>query len=387
MNILKTSLNFVYLNFLTILIFIFSFFRNKKRCNRSINLISVNEFSGLGNYTKSLSAILNDLSIPHNLIYLSNLNKINYLCNQDDAYINIIVGNPDIVLPVFFKLLKFKFLKSINIGLWFWEMDNVPFRWKLLSRVIDEIWVSSRFIMRPFARFGLPTFKIPFLINKKELDLIPSNKSKSKNIFTFIFTFDFLSYFDRKNPIAVIDAFIKAFGNSNQFKLIIKSRNGMMKIDQKKLILDKIHKIKNITFIDKNYSYIKTLELVNKSDCYISLHRSEGLGLGMAEAMYLNKPVIATNYSGNLEFMNKKNSFLVNRKLVKIQSGQYIYHHQNNWAEPSIDQAAMLMRNVFEQKKMTKRIALKGKNDIHEHTRKKLTHRFVHRRLSTLGIN
>ena len=85
------------------------------------------------------------------------------------------------------------------------------------------------------------------------------------------------------------------------------------------------------------------------ADCFVSLHRSEGFGLGLAEAMLLGKPVIATGYSGNLDFMNRENSLLVDFEMVEIKEDRPIYTRGNFWAEPSIRHAAALMRDVYER--------------------------------------
>jgi glycosyltransferase involved in cell wall biosynthesis len=102
---------------------------------------------------------------------------------------------------------------------------------------------------------------------------------------------------------------------------------------------------------------------MNASDCYVSLHRSEGFGLTMAEAMLLDKPVIATDYSGNLEFMTKDNSYLCPYKLVSVGSGNHPYT-EGIWADPDIDQAALLMRQVFFNQEMAQNIAAKGKSFV-----------------------
>ena len=88
--------------------------------------------------------------------------------------------------------------------------------------------------------------------------------------------------------------------------------------------------------------------MIASCDCYVSLHRSEGLGLTMGEAMYFGKPVIATAYSGNLDFMTQENSFLVPHTMVEIGPGAGPYPADKQWAEPDLDRAAELMRRVFE---------------------------------------
>ena len=87
--------------------------------------------------------------------------------------------------------------------------------------------------------------------------------------------------------------------------------------------------------------------LVRCCDCFVSLHRSEGFGRGMAEAMYLGKPVIGTGYSGNLDFMNEENACLVRYKLKDVEEGQYPYGEGQVWAEPDMDHAMYLMQKLL----------------------------------------
>ena len=85
-------------------------------------------------------------------------------------------------------------------------------------------------------------------------------------------------------------------------------------------------------------------------DSYVALHRSEGLGLGMAQAMYLGKPVIGTGYSGNLEFMNSENSLLVNYTMTELEEDSGPYERGTHWAAPDVEHAATLMRWVYENR-------------------------------------
>ena len=100
------------------------------------------------------------------------------------------------------------------------------------------------------------------------------------------------------------------------------------------------------------------MSMINQSHCYVSLHRAEGLGFGMAEAMFLGKPVIATNYSGNLEFMSKNNSLLVKYKLIKIKKNDYIHRKNQYWADPDKNHAAYLMKKIREDKVVRDKISL-----------------------------
>src|SRR5205085_11503453 len=120
----------------------------------------------------------------------------------------------------------------------------------------------------------------------------------------------------------------------------------------------------NVIVFDELMTRARAYGLIKMSDCFVSLHRSEGFGLGLAEAMLLGKPVIATGYSGNLDFMNRDNSLLVDYEMVEIKEDRPIYTRGNSWAEPSIEQAAAYMRQVFENPDATRARALRVQPEI-----------------------
>jgi glycosyltransferase involved in cell wall biosynthesis len=91
------------------------------------------------------------------------------------------------------------------------------------------------------------------------------------------------------------------------------------------------------------------LRLIAQADCYVSLHRSEGFGYTMAEAMYYGVPVIASGYSGNLEYMTEVNSLLVPCREVFVKNAEGPFQHGSVWGEPDVDAAAAFMREVVER--------------------------------------
>ena len=343
-------------------LFFFKFCINKKK-NNKFSLISINKNSGLGVATFALRDALETCGIKLNTFFISDKKNI---INSSD--INIFVGNPDILLPSFTKLFKFRLLKSYNIGYWFWELEKLPFCWYLSNSLVDEIWVNSDYIHKSFSKLpNIKIKKIPFYIDIDIKNILSkTNINFPRNKFTFCITFDFLSHFERKNPIGAIKAFILAFGNSNDVFLIIKSVNGCKRKKQMNIINDLIKNYSNMIFIDCYYPHIKTLSLIYHSDCYVSLHRAEGLGLSMAEAMYLGTPVIATNYSGNLEFMSSRLACLVNFKLKKLNKDDYIYSNNQFWADPCILHASKLMKKIKKDRSFRRNITLNAKKSIME---------------------
>jgi glycosyltransferase involved in cell wall biosynthesis len=170
-----------------------------------------------------------------------------------------------------------------------------------------------------------------------------------ENRFLFLFFFDFRSFIQRKNPWAALRAFAAAFRDdpSAPVNLVIKMNGtGACPEDyQTFLALDAVRDPR-VILIDRVMEDREIKELVRLCDCFLSLHRSEGFGRGLAEAMYFGKPVIATGYSGNLDFMNEMNSCLVDCTLVPVGAEEYPYGAGQRWAEPDVEQAAWYLRQL-----------------------------------------
>ncbi|WP_445240669.1 glycosyltransferase [Microcoleus vaginatus] len=187
----------------------------------------------------------------------------------------------------------------------------------------------------------MPSIALPApSLNREALNL-PKNK------FIFLFVFDFSSRIERKNTLATIQAFKQAFGEDNSVLLVIKSSNSHTFSAAPASLNSAIANNSNIKHLDGYLSKNKLNGLLYNCDCYVSLHRCEGFGLTMAEAMFYGKPVIATGYSSNTEFMNVGNSYLVKYKLIPIEKDCGPYKKGNVWAEVDVEHAAYLMRYVF----------------------------------------
>ena len=263
--------------------------------------------------------------------------------------INLMGINPDLLyrLPMWFKADEWR--TRYNIGYWFWELPHFPKAWAYARHLVDEVWVNTEFVKNAIEESQLPVFKIPFAIDFA----MPSEKYSrayfgiGPNNFVFLFTLDLDSYVERKNPRAVILAFFKAFGKVlGSPLLIIKIVHGERHPNVLHALRTLIDHHPRIRVINEPYSGEQLRGLLRSADCYVSLHRAEGLGLAMAESMYLGKPVIATAYSGNMEFMNADNAVLIPYRLIPVLSGQYPHAKHQHWAEPDIEEAARAMQMI-----------------------------------------
>ena len=348
-----------------------------------VTIIGTHYESGLGQVVKILYQSINK-KFQRQLVYLYEKKEKKYRQIQKND-INIIVGNPDLLMPSIRYIFGFSIFKKYNIGFWFWELDQLPYRWFLSRHLVDEIWVQSDFVFNAFKKLTKNVIKIPFYIETSYVkDFSRAYLKIPENKFIFLFTFDFLSSYERKNPEAVVKSFVEAFGTQDDVYLIIKTVNANKDFDKKKRFEHYVKGLTNVEFRDIFLTKDEHLGLIKSSDCYVSLHRSEGLGLAMAEAMSFGKPVIGTNYSGNLEFMNAENSFLVDFKLVSLSFEQYYYGRNQDWAEPNISHAASLMRKVKSDNHLRLITSKKAAKDIRDRFSKERYQQFLFDRFEGL---
>ena len=165
--------------------------------------------------------------------------------------------------------------------------------------------------------------------------------------FVFLLVYDFASVLARKNPVGLIEAFLRAFPDPEEgARLVLKSINSERHPNEHDQVRLAAKGHPHVHLLDFYVSADEKNAMIAAADCYASLHRSEGFGITMAEAMLLGKPVVATAYSGNLDFMRPENSYLVDYELAPIGPGNGPYPPEAEWAEPDLDHAATLMREV-----------------------------------------
>ncbi len=258
-----------------------------------------------------------------------------------------------------------------NIGYWFWEMPRFPAQWHAHADVYDEIWVGSRFVQQAIAeQVQTPVIHMPGSIEVK----LPAESTRlalglPDDTFVVLFVFDALSIIERKNPWAVIQAFEQAFSaaeRANKVKLVMKITNLERFPFERNRLYAAMQNVNGV-ILDKYLTRLEVNALIDHCDAYISLHRSEGFGLTLAEAMYLGKPCIATAYSGNMDFMNTQNSYLVPYQLLELDTAYPPYDAGNHWANPDVGAAAHFLREIYTRRDEASQKGLRASAYLREH--------------------
>lgn len=251
-----------------------------------------------------------------------------------------------------------QFINRYNIGYWPWELGAWPDAWQMLFDLVDEVWVSSQHTFDAL----VPVCEKPLYLMPMAVDLGPITQFKSRRqarahfglsaeAKLFCFSFDLNSYIERKNPQACVEAFLRAFASDEYADASV---GLVIKVHAPKQPNKEWDKLKALAASDSRIHIIEQtldrpdlLALYQTCDCFVSLHRAEGFGRGLAEALQLGLRVICTGYSGNLDFCHAPEAELVDYRLVKVGQAQYPYAKGQYWAEPSIEHAAQLMQKVF----------------------------------------
>lgn len=256
------------------------------------------------------------------------------------------------------------------IGRWAWELPVLPPDWRVGLRYVHEIWALSTFTARAIGTLATcPVRVMPIPIKMPDIGrLPPAPWRKPASTFAVFTTFNMASSFARKNPLAAVEAFRSAFERRSDVRLVIKTSN--LSVDPKSAedLLAAIGNDTRIVHIDHPLDREQMYALIRECDVTLSLHRSEGFGMPLAESMLLGRATVATGWSGNLDFMDDKNSLLVNYTLVPARDRQRTYDLPDaQWADPDVEHAAIQLRRLFLEPDLKGRIEAKALRDVAAH--------------------
>jgi glycosyltransferase involved in cell wall biosynthesis len=282
--------------------------------------------------------------------------------------ISVVCTNPDGLVHLKIHLPR-KVLGNCYVILYsFWELPEFPESWLHAFDIINEYWAGSRFIQEAVAlKSPVPVVRIPPVVqlnatrqfSRDELGL-PEGR------FLFLTMAETGSVLERKNPLGVIRAFKKAFSRKDTSVGLVVKLSGFDRLTPtvRQTLLEEAGDCENVFMLPGGLTEDEVSSLMSQSQCYVSLHRSEGFGLVPAEAMSLGKPTILTNWSGNTDYMTKDNSIGIDYEVVQVGEDYGPYKHNQYWAEPDIEQAAYWMKRIYREPELARSIGLRGKKTI-----------------------
>jgi glycosyltransferase involved in cell wall biosynthesis len=332
---------------------------------------------GLGMMTRGLANALrcHEVPIAQNIVgnaaMESRLSVDEWLSSYDFSFdTNIFVSYPhhhELLLP---RLPEEMTFGRSNVAYFAWEQRDWSPYWRHVYGGFDQVWALSEFAAETFRNaMNVDVTAVPCAV---DFDAFPEPAAKSsfgfeENRFFFLYVFDANSSIERKNPEAAIRAFKAAFFADERVSLVIKVSNAHRHENRqriRKMVDAASGSRRDIRFMFDDLPRSRILSLMSVIDCYVSLHRSEGFGYTCAEAMAYAKPVIATNYSGNLHFMNPMNSFLVDYEEVEVATPEGPFLRGSVWAEPDVEQSAHFMRTVYENPDAVRAVGQRAERDV-----------------------
>ncbi len=256
-----------------------------------------------------------------------------------------------------------------NIGYLAWELPEFPDAWTSCFDYFDEIWCPSEFTRASIAlKAPLPVLAMPHSI------IVPPPTEGTAALrkrfglpmgqFLFLSLFDLNSYVGRKNPLGAIEAFRRSRLVSRGATLVVKVHNAAANPTEFAALREAISDLPGTVLISDTLDRADIYALEAACDCFVSLHRSEGFGLALAECMALGKPVIATDWSGSAEFLNATNACPVRCTLVALEQNHGPYAKGGTWAEPDVDHAAEWMVRLFSERGLAARIGLAARQSV-----------------------
>ena len=283
------------------------------------------------------------------------------LTDRLSPFLNIFCINGNEISDVFNHLRAPLPPTSYNIIRPMWELPRYPREWAGDVGRFQEVWTASRFTEASLRdAVSIPVSRMPVGIEPRFSRTLGRRYFGIPEApFTFLFAFDFLSFIERKNPFAVLEAFrrLTRLRPRHDVRLVFKLNNSRERPLDHRLFLARVAEASDgIVLIDRGMTDAEIKNLIRCCDCFVSLHRSEGYGVALAEAMYFRKAVVATGYSANLDFMSKENSLLVPYELVAVPAGSYPHADGQVWAEPDIDFAVDAMARLLDDRAYHRRL-------------------------------
>jgi glycosyltransferase involved in cell wall biosynthesis len=301
---------------------------------------------------------------------------------------NVVVVNADVLGDALVKTELWHSLQPRpTVGVWAWELASMPSSLASSSEALDELWCGSRFVAEALRSSGVscPVHVHPWLVEVPDrTHLLRADLGLEEERFLFGFAFDVASVAERKNPLGVLEAYLDAFGEGDGAGLVLKMINA-----QGSSILDALRTAaagrSDVQLVEGPWRASEMRALLQHLDCYVSLHRSEGTGLTMLEAMAAGTPVIATGYSGNLDFMDDTVGRLVPFELIEVGPDAPPYPSDALWADPDLAAASRFMRELASDRVVASKLGEAAQASIAAAHSREVVAPWFAERLSAIG--
>jgi len=295
------------------------------------------------------------------------------------AAIDLLHTNPNVLRQSDGLARQLCLQAPLRIGFWAWELDSFPWGWEAGFAGLDQLWCPSSFTAQALAlRSPVPVSALPHLIDWDRADRLAMTRlaqppRRPGQAFTALFAFDFWSTEGRKNPYGAIEAFRLAFpagasssSGEGQARLLLKLSSAEQFPEARARLRAHCAGDARISLVERHLSLPELEALYASADVLLSLHRAEGFGLTLAEAMAGALPVVATGYSGNLDFMPPGSAVLVPYTLEPIARSEGDYRQGELWAEPHLEVAAAALRRLAFDGDHHRHLALAGRRAVQE---------------------
>ena len=290
-----------------------------------------------------------------------------YISRKGKYAINVIHINANQIEAACHDYPHRLFDNHYNIGVWLWELEKIPDSWIQKMDYVDELWAPAGFVADAMKKgTDKPVITIPYGIETPKEEAGRSDFGFEDSEFLVLAMYDANSYASRKNPEGAIEAFVKAFGGTEEnAALVLKVGNGS---EDELAALRKRLDASGIRYylVTERFSKPRLNALIACCDVFLSLHRSEGFGLVIAEAMNLGVPVVATGWSANAEFMPEECTCRVSYRLIPVGDAYQFEEESQRWADPDTGEAAEYLKMLKRNPDRAAQMAREAKRYIEE---------------------
>jgi glycosyltransferase involved in cell wall biosynthesis len=329
---------------------------------------------GVGESVRSSARALSAAGVPFGLLDFTAGNAARcsdetwsaHLLNRPVHGINLCHVNADQMPRLYAALGRECFERRFTIGHWAWELPEFPDRWLGSFGLVDEVWALSQFTADSLSRKSpVPVVRMPMCVHfQTRREARRADFGLPEDRFLFLTMYDTQSFQERKNPEGAIAAFRQAFPNGGDVGLVVKINHPDSYPEKVKALKARLADVPGAVVIDRTLTRQEVYDLEGLCDAFVSLHRAEGFGLGLAEAMFLGKPVVATHWSGNVDFMTVANSCPVACALERLQEDVGPYEKEQTWAEPDVEHAAWHMQRLVADSSLHRKLGQRARETI-----------------------